>query len=387
MAGIVSPNTDVDYFAVDSSATDKPELLVQLQGDPKIRTDLSVEDLSGKIVGAYKAGEGATSTTLRFNVPPGPYRLRLSQPETVSVVLLFDTSGSMKEEIDAVKKAADQYLQARAPWEEIALVSFDENIHMIHDFSTDTPSLRRALEEKLVLDGDTALYSGMKHALELLKDRSGQKAIVLLSDGANSIGSTSLPEIWDDLADAGVRVFTIALGQELNIYGFQTYDPWSPFAGIGASPAQLLDLWSRATGGASFFAPGPEELVQIYRQVSMILQSKPQYALSVLVPKPDGFLRIDTAETGKASLAGGNIVLILDASGSMRGKNSEGIRKVQVARNVMHRLIDEFPELRPRRPACIWSSPAEQTQKAELSRYPTGGAPWPTRSPGAAQQN
>ncbi len=344
VAGILSPNTDVDYFAMDSGAADKPELLVRLQGDPVIRTDLSVEDLNGKVVGAYKAGEAATSTTLRFNLPPASYRLRLSQPATVSVVLLFDTSGSMKEEIDAVKKAADQYLQDRAPWEEIALLSFDENVHTIHDFSTDTQSLRRSLEEKLVLDGDTALYDGMKHALELLKDRPGQKAIVLLSDGANSIKGTPLPEIWDDLAAAGVRVFTIALGQELNIYGFQTYDPWSPFAGIGASPAQLLELWSRATGGASFFAPGPEELSRIYRQVSSILRSEPQYALTPLLPRPDGFLDVRASPDSGASAGIGNIALILDASGSMGGKNVEGLPKIQAAKTVMHRLVMELPD-------------------------------------------
>ncbi|MCP4319054.1 MAG: VWA domain-containing protein [Hyphomicrobiales bacterium] len=340
IAGAISPDSDVDYYEVDYGTATRPRIRVRVRGDPSFRADIAVENLSGESHGTFHPGSNVADTVLRWDLPPDRYRLRLSRPKT-SVVLLFDTSGSMYGQIDALKEAASIYVRDRADHEEIALVTFDSGVRTIHDFSTDTANLEKALAAELKANGNTALYDGILHSLDLLKERRGQKAIVLLSDGANTSSQASLPDAWERIADDGVRLFTIALGQDLTVYSHRTEN----YSGIGATPKQLLEHWARATDGAHYFAPGAEDLAGVYRQASLILRSEPQYQLTPLLPVPDGFLQVASEDAdGKPAIGAANIVLILDASGSMRGKNAEGIQKMKVAKDVMRSLVSELPE-------------------------------------------
>ncbi len=339
IVGTISPDSDVDFYSVDTRPLEKPGLLVRLQGDPTVRTQLAVQDMNGRVLEKFDPKSAVASTTLHWNLPRGEYRLRVSEPRT-SVVLLFDMSGSMTHEVDALRKAADRYVRDRAQNEEIAIVKFDSNVTTVHDFSTDTESLRNALRRGLVVDGSTKLYDGIMRSLDLLKDRPGQRAIVLLSDGADTASRTPLEKIWNSLAAEGVRMFTIALGSDLNVYNHRV----GGNPGIGTTSGRLLEFWARATQGKYFYSPGANELAGVYRDVSRILRSQPQYALTPILPKPDGYLEVTASGKTRQALGAGNILFILDASGSMRGKNSEGIEKMQVAKTVMHRLVAELPD-------------------------------------------
>ena len=111
-----------------------------LDGDPTVRTKLAVQDMNGRVLGDFDPKSAEASATVRWKLPQGQYRLRVSEPRT-SVVLLFDMSGSMSEEVDALRNAADRYVKDRAENEDIAIVKFDSSVTTIHDFSTDTASL------------------------------------------------------------------------------------------------------------------------------------------------------------------------------------------------------------------------------------------------------
>ena len=128
------------------------------------------------------------------------------------------------------------------------------------------------------MDGNTSLYDGIMRSLDMLKDRPGQRAIVLLSDGADTTSGTPLPKVWDRLVEEGVRMFTIALGSDLDVYSQQVYG--SP--GFGTTSGRLLEFWARATQGKYFYSPGADELAGVYRDVSRILRSEPQYALDTV---------------------------------------------------------------------------------------------------------
>ena len=339
MTGTLSTNGDVDVFATSPDTVPDAGLRLVLDGDPSVRADLKVLPDTIDAVHTFEPTPDSTPKRQLWRLPADSYHLVVSKPPT-STILLFDTSGSMSDEIGDLRQAARSYVKSIGPNEQVALVKFDDKVVVMHDFSADTSSLISAINEKLVVGGSTALYDGMAKALDMLKDRRGDKAVVLLSDGTDTTSTTHLPELWQAIAKTGARLFTIALGQDLKVYGYQTYgDP-----GIGTSSSRLMDYWSRATGGTSFFAPDSQELSNIYSEVSAVLHSAPRYALSVLAPKPDGFVGVAGDKTGKAGLAGGNVELILDASGSMAGKNSEGKVKMQVAKVVMRTLIGELSD-------------------------------------------
>ena len=159
----------------------------------------------------------------------------------------------MEGSVEALIDAADRYIADKEPHEEMAIVRFNHNVDVLSDFTTDSEALRYAVQGQLFSDGGTSVYAAMFQAIEMLQTREGNRAIVLLSDGADSGDGQDYPALWQALDDAGIRLFIVGLGN-----GLTNYSP-----ATAASPDMTLQSWSWATGGEFFFAPGAGELLEV----------------------------------------------------------------------------------------------------------------------------
>jgi VWFA-related protein len=109
----------------------------------------------------------------------------------VSVVLLLDTSATVEQELKAIKQAAEDFAGALSPEDRISIITFDDEVKLIQDWTSDKKQVRRALR-KLDSGLRTALYDAMFMAAEeQLKGIEGRKAIILLTDGLNNQSSVS----------------------------------------------------------------------------------------------------------------------------------------------------------------------------------------------------
>ena len=192
----------------------------------------------------------------------------------LSVVLVLDTSGSMKESLDFLKEAALNFVYKLEEVDSALVVQFNESIKGSADFTGDTDRLERFVSS-LQAWGGTSLYEATHYGLERIKDQQGRKAVVLFSDGADTTSRM----------DAGTAV-DFAKMVEATVYGIGFRG--SSFSGGSASG--FLKKISSETGGAFFSPDNVSELIKVFAAISEELKNHYLLAYS---PKrgPDNMYR------------------------------------------------------------------------------------------------
>jgi len=155
-----------------------------------------------------------------------------------SVVLMLDTSPSTQFRLEDIQDAAITFVNQLRPDDKVMVVSFNDNIKILSELTTDRSRLRRAIEHAHTGDG-TKLYDAVDMVMKQQLSRiSGRKAIVLFTDGVDTTSRRA--SYQSTLMDA----------QELDalIYPVQ-YNTAADVAN-GLPPAgQIPDVWGRILGG------------------------------------------------------------------------------------------------------------------------------------------
>jgi VWFA-related protein len=125
------------------------------------------------------------------------------------VVLMLDTSDSTREKLPQIQQAAIAFLSQLGPRDRVKIISFDEEIHDLNEFTSDQTVLRRAIEQTRTGQG-TRVYDAVQTALDVLRPIQQRKAIVLFTDGVDwhSVSSTSESTLHD-LDESGVIIYPI----------------------------------------------------------------------------------------------------------------------------------------------------------------------------------
>lgn len=140
-----------------------------------------------------------------------------------NVMLVFDVSGSMSTQdmtptrIIAAKQSAHAFVKALSDNVQIGVVSFNNVAVLRTPLTRDHTLVQRAIDV-LVPGGGTAIGNGLDTALDQLqqapRDENGLRlpsTVVLLSDGANTVGSD--PALATERArKEHIRVNTIGIG-------------------------------------------------------------------------------------------------------------------------------------------------------------------------------
>ncbi len=103
-----------------------------------------------------------------------------------SVVLMLDTSGSTRFRLEDIQDAAISFINQLRPDDRVMVVSFDDNIRALSDFTSDRYRLREAIQRTRPGEG-TKLYDAVDLVInQRLNSVSGRKAIVLFTDGVDT---------------------------------------------------------------------------------------------------------------------------------------------------------------------------------------------------------
>jgi Ca-activated chloride channel homolog len=199
--------------------------------------------------------------------------------EDATVILTMDSSASMTatdvapSRLDAAKSAASTFLDEVPDRFRVGLVSFSSSVSVLEEPTEDRNAVRSSLDS---IQGDvgTAIGDAIEASVALASPpeqddaTAGDKpltAILLLSDGANSIGSEPLAVV-DQAKEAGVPIYTIALGTDAgtveitNDYGqTETYS-------VPPDPETLRQI-AEETGGRFFEAPTEADLQAVYEEI------------------------------------------------------------------------------------------------------------------------
>ena len=103
-----------------------------------------------------------------------------------SVVLMLDTSPSTQFRLEDIQDAAITFVNQLRPDDKVMVVSFNDDIKVLSEFTTDRSKLRRAIERARTDDG-TRLYDAVDMVINQQLSRvQGRKAIVLFTDGVDT---------------------------------------------------------------------------------------------------------------------------------------------------------------------------------------------------------
>jgi tight adherence protein B len=128
-----------------------------------------------------------------------------------SVVLLMDASNSMAgAPIENAKSAATSFVTSVPAEVPVGLVTFNNTAEVVQVPTLDRTVVVDAIEA-IELQRQTALYEGVTVATETAGDQ-GFRSILLLSDGRNTVRTTTLEQATSALEQSGVTMDAVALG-------------------------------------------------------------------------------------------------------------------------------------------------------------------------------
>ncbi|HEU0185617.1 MAG TPA: VWA domain-containing protein [Blastocatellia bacterium] len=133
-----------------------------------------------------------------------------STETSFSVALLIDTSRSTQNKLSKIRKAANTFIKQLLPNDRIMIVSFDDKVRFVCDFSSDHAELERAVKS-LESRYATSLYDAIHMTInEKMSKIQGRKAIVILTDGVDTASKKATYQSAVELAaSAGIITYTV----------------------------------------------------------------------------------------------------------------------------------------------------------------------------------
>lgn len=125
------------------------------------------------------------------------------------VVLMLDTSASTKEKLSGIQQAAIAFIDQLDSDDQVKIVSFDDAVRDLNDFTSDKPALRDIIKQTRPGEG-TKVYDAVQLSLNQLRWVNGRKAIVIFTDGVDwHSDGASFDTTIHDLDEVGVIVYPI----------------------------------------------------------------------------------------------------------------------------------------------------------------------------------
>lgn len=154
-----------------------------------------------------------------------------------SVVLMLDTSPSTQFRLEDIQDAAISFVNQLRNDDRVMVVSFNDDIKILSEFTTDRRKLERAIQRAHTDDG-TRLYDAVDMVINQQLSRvQGRKAIVLFTDG---VDTTSRRANYDtNVMDA----------QELDALIYPVQYDTSQDMNAGNFPIGRIDVWDQILGG------------------------------------------------------------------------------------------------------------------------------------------
>ncbi|MGK9368546.1 VWA domain-containing protein [Melioribacter sp. Ez-97] len=215
-----------------------------------VRVLLQALDLSGKGVSDLQPSDFEVFEDGE-PLSPSESRLSVSKKEGINyklrTVLLLDNSTSLKDNIDAVRRAASEFISNKYSEQEIAILQFSEHTEILANFTSDSDSLQRSIQRYQTGYSSTDLYGAVIEGASLLNDVFTadsviQSFMILFTDGRDTQGSHSLTEAVNSVYNK--IVFAVGLGEEiqpavLNSIGTAGYYPISRVSELNSKFEQI----------------------------------------------------------------------------------------------------------------------------------------------------
>jgi Ca-activated chloride channel homolog len=216
-----------------------------------------------------------------------PIRLFRHEDTPVTIGLVVDHSGSMREKLGEVTAAAQTFVRASNPEDQMFVVNFNEDVSLGLPrgtrFSNSADELGSAIWRAPAV-GATALYDAVIEALQgLQKGERDKKALIVISDGGDNASRSSLDRVLKMAEESSAVIYTIGV--------FSEEDP-------DRNPRVLRRL-AHETGGEAFFPSDPSKTVEICERIARDVREQYTIGYSSQNGKPGAYHAIRVTARSK----------------------------------------------------------------------------------------
>jgi len=199
----------------------------------------------------------------------------------VTMGLVIDNSGSMRDKRDQVNAAAMTFVRTSNPQDEAFVVNFNDEYYLDTDgeFTSDQANLHDALS-RIETRGSTALYDAVIGSLAHLKKGHKDKRILLLvTDGDDTASEKTFEDAIKAAEESNATIYAIGVYSE---------DDLEHDKKTVRHSKKILEQLAEATGGLAYFPAQLDQVTPICEQVAREIRN--QYTL--------GYYPTNTAHDG-----------------------------------------------------------------------------------------
>jgi Ca-activated chloride channel family protein len=196
----------------------------------------------------------------------------------VSMGLIIDNSGSMKEKRARVDAASIALVKASNPDDEVFIVSFNDDAWIEADYTNDVKKLESALDN-LNPKGGTAMRDAISLSIDKVKEgKKDKKVLVVVTDGNDNTSEITLEQLVRKAQQSQVLIYCIGLLSEEEPHEAR-------------SAKRALKELAEASGGQDYYAKDLAEVAKITPQVANEIRSQYYLGYSPSNANLDGTFR------------------------------------------------------------------------------------------------
>ena len=242
----------------------------QQGADPVFRSDTRLVVLHATVLdkdGHLVTNLGREAFTVQENGTPQPLRLFRREDVPVSMGLIIDNSGSMRNKRTRVSQAAVALVKASNPQDEMFIVNFNDDAFLDVTFTSDVKKLEEGLT-RIDSRGGTAMRDAVTMSMDYLKEKGkkDKKVLLVVSDGddTGSSPNNTIEKLISKAHQTEILIYTIGLLSEEDKRAAKRAE-------------RALKALTTATGGLSYFPKEVAAVDEIATQVAHEIRN--QYIL------------------------------------------------------------------------------------------------------------
>jgi VWFA-related protein len=199
----------------------------------------------------------------------------------VSLGLIIDNSGSMRDKRQKVEAAALTLVKASNRQDEVFVVNYNDEAFLDtrKDFTSDVKELEEALT-KIDSRGGTAMRDALRMSIDHAKEKGkkDKKALLVITDGNDNASIVTLENLVKSAQQSEVIIYAIGILSEED-------------KREAKRAKRALDALAEATGGQSYYPKDVSDVEKIAQQVAHDIRNQYTIAYSPLKQELDGTYR------------------------------------------------------------------------------------------------
>jgi VWFA-related protein len=184
----------------------------------------------------------------------------------VSLGLVIDNSGSMRDKRQKVEGASVQLVKASNPQDQVFIVNFNDEAYLDVPFTNDTAKLEEGVA-RIDSRGGTAMRDAIAMSIDYMKSdgKLDKKVILVVTDGNDNMSSISLEQLVQKAQQAEVLIYVVGLLNEED-------------KGEAKKARRALDAITTASGGLPYYPEAVSDIAEIALQVAHEIRN--QYTIA-----------------------------------------------------------------------------------------------------------